>query len=84
GVDVSLAAFGKMDETAVLFSESNTRFVVEVELEQEAEFLSIVPHATKLGQVVESSQMNVKNMDGNDLISVSLSELKAAWQRPFM
>jgi len=36
GIEATLDAFGKMDDTVVLFAESNSRFVVEVPAESDA------------------------------------------------
>ncbi len=72
-------------ETAIkLYSESNTRFLVEVPVESAAEFESLlgdIPLA-HIGDVVDSGELQVVGDDGNDVIAASLAELKEAWQSP--
>jgi phosphoribosylformylglycinamidine synthase len=80
GAAISLAAFGKLDEPTVLFAESNTRFVVEVPPEREAEFLRIVPGAFRLGTVIERAVLEVSSLDGTRLVDLPLDRLKTAWQ----
>ena len=66
-----------------LFSESNTRFLCEVEPERADAFealLSGVPHA-RIGEVTDSAKLEI--LSGGDVIlSADLSELKEAWQKP--
>ena len=72
------------DTTIQLFSESNTRFLVEVPVESAAEFeslLSGIPLA-HIGDVTDSTELQVTAGDGNDVINSSLAELKEAWQSP--
>ncbi len=72
-------------ETAIkLYSESNTRFLVEVPVESAAEFESLlgdIPLA-HIGDVVDSGELQVVGDDGNNVIAASLAELKEAWQSP--
>ncbi|MCX6651267.1 MAG: phosphoribosylformylglycinamidine synthase subunit PurL [Methanomassiliicoccales archaeon] len=72
-VGASLTCGSKMD----LFSESNTRWVVEIEPSKEKQFLSsmTVP-VTRLGKVGGTS-LKIKVEDEN--ASVSLSEMRKAW-----
>ncbi|MCL2710487.1 MAG: phosphoribosylformylglycinamidine synthase subunit PurL, partial [Planctomycetaceae bacterium] len=61
-----------------LFSESNCRFVVEVEPERVAEFESLCegfPPIYRLGTVTTEPVLSF-----GDLFSVSVAELKSAWQ----
>jgi phosphoribosylformylglycinamidine synthase subunit PurSL len=87
GIDVSLCSFGEMDETTLLFSESNTRFVLEVPLEATQEVVSLVEQQTglgvaRLGEVNASGRMCVVGTDGQPLIAEQLAALKECWQRP--
>jgi phosphoribosylformylglycinamidine synthase len=64
-----------------LFSESNTRFLVEVVPGQVAAFqaaLGDVPHA-RIGEFNSSARLTV---NGSNPIDISIQELKSAWQAP--
>lgn len=80
-----LARAAGLDHDAVLlFSESNTRFLVEVpegkaaQFEAEFEGLPLI----LLGQVLESARMTVQGSSGATVVDSALEELKQAWQRP--
>lgn len=70
--------------TALLFSESNTRFLCEVPPAHSAAFEAKlgreVPWA-RIGEVSENSQLEILQ-NGAPLISAEISALKAAWQAP--
>ena len=87
GVDVDLSGFGEMDETVVLFSESNTRFVLEVTPDAAALVEPVLEEMTglgvvRLGRVSESSRMTVKGDGDRVLIDEEIAELKECWQSP--
>ena len=69
---------GHFDEVE-LFSESNSRFIIEVEpkymIEIESLFQGFPIH--KLGTVVKESVLAF-----DDLFSIGVDELKTAWQKP--
>jgi len=67
----------------LLFSESNTRFLVEVTQEDRAAFEGILagtPLAC-IGRAVEEKHLKVLGLDGQEVLSAGLAELKEAWQR---
>lgn len=72
-------------ETLLLFSESNTRFLCEVKPDQLTKFselLGDVPHAV-LGEVTDSGRLEVTSRNGiSALISMEVEKLKAAWLAP--
>ncbi len=88
GVEIDLAqpsAESKLADNAVLlFSESNTRFVVEVEPRHAVEFerrfarLLLAP----LGTVTEAETVRITGHDGRVCVESPWRELKAAWQKP--
>ena len=88
GVDVDLATLpidGTFADETIgrLFSESNTRFVCEVEASATAEFESIMgdlPHA-KIGEVNDSDSVRIQ-YDSNDCIHKDIRTLKETWQAP--
>jgi phosphoribosylformylglycinamidine synthase len=68
---------------ALLFSESNTRFLCEIEPAKAAAFDSLfedIPHAS-IGEVVDSGKLEIL-FDGKTLIAAELATLKEAWQSP--
>jgi phosphoribosylformylglycinamidine synthase len=75
--------------TALLFSESNTRFLVEVSQENVGHFeemMGDVPHAA-IGEVTETpriiiSDPNPDPMAEEHLIDTDIAALKQAWQKP--
>ena len=82
GANVSLAAFGKLDDAVVLFSETPSRFIVEVEPEQVAAFENKIPSALRLGEVSRHGRLVIQNLEGRTLVNDSVDALKASWQSP--
>lgn len=87
-VDVSdIEVQGNVDaellDLVVLFSESNTRFVVEVEAENQSAFEAAMQDValTLLGQVTDSSSLEIVAQE-ETLVDVPIGELKEAWQSP--
>lgn len=87
GVELDLSKMAHVVDfqtpAALLFSESTTRFLVEVEPHNatafEARFKGLP--LSQIGSVVDSGR--VKFTNGNEtVIDVACSELKAAWQKP--
>ena len=68
----------------LLFSESNSRFLVEVAPESKDEFEEIMSGSSLacIGQVTNSRFLEIYGMDGNMVVAAPLDELKDAWQRP--
>jgi phosphoribosylformylglycinamidine synthase len=68
----------------VLFSESNTRFLVEVAPEDRHQFegmMAGVDFAT-IGQVTNKGKLEVYGLNGEVVLLVPIVELKEAWQKP--
>jgi phosphoribosylformylglycinamidine synthase len=68
----------------ILFSESNSRFIVEVSPEKKDAFekeLKGVLFAL-IGQVTDEPKLEVYGRKGNTVVSISIDELKEAWQKP--
>jgi len=72
----------KSDE-AILFSESNSRFIVEVRKEKEKDFNRILQGANfaKIGQVVKNKKFIVNGLRKKSVIDSDISELKNSWQK---
>jgi len=68
----------------ILFSESNSRFLVEVAPESKDEFEEIMTGISfaAIGQVTDSEVLEVYGVDGRRVLVASLRELKDVWQRP--
>ncbi|MBA7713319.1 Phosphoribosylformylglycinamidine synthase subunit PurL [subsurface metagenome] len=68
----------------ILFSESNSRFLVEVAPESQADFEKIMGGVglSDIGQVTDSEVLEIYGLDGSRIVKKSISELKEAWQKP--
>ena len=68
----------------VLFSESNTRFLVEVAPEHKTEFENMMTGVdfAAIGRVTNKQGLDVYGISGNRVLLASLAELKEAWQKP--
>ncbi|MDP2931094.1 MAG: phosphoribosylformylglycinamidine synthase subunit PurL [Chloroflexota bacterium] len=68
----------------ILFSESNSRFLVEVAPDKQKEFEQIMKGTSfaAIGQVTATDKLEVVGRKGGKLVNRSLDELKEAWQRP--
>ena len=68
----------------ILFSESNSRFLVEVAVGNKGEFEKTMGVASfaVIGQVADSEMVEIYGRDGKRVVSVSIGELKEAWQKP--
>jgi len=73
-----------LDETTILFSESPSRFLVEVEPEMKEDFLGLLDEVavSVIGKLTQGDEVMVKDLKGGKLISEKLSDLKDAWQSP--
>lgn len=73
----------QLDPVVLLFSESNTRFICEVDPTQAKTFerlLDGVPFAA-IGNVTEQPEL-VVNVDGTSILQADNASLKQAWQAP--
>jgi phosphoribosylformylglycinamidine synthase subunit PurSL len=88
GMNLSLARLGaesKIGEAAVLlFSESNTRFLVEVAPHHRERFLTALAGVptTLLGDLTATPRLLVTDSEGKTLIQSPLDELRHAWKFP--
>ena len=83
GVDITSLPLDLSDE-AKLFSESPTRFLIEVKPDQAALFekqFAGLPLA-RIGHTVEEPRLRIAGSKGDWLIWSKLGELKEAWQKP--
>ncbi|MDD3590312.1 MAG: phosphoribosylformylglycinamidine synthase subunit PurL [Thermoguttaceae bacterium] len=102
GAEISLAAIpcAKSDDEALnalpgvddvgsyvkLFSESNSRFLVEVPVEKSGGFEGLLANANvpfaPIGKVVETPRLKIVAADGTAMIDADLEDLKRRWQKP--
>jgi phosphoribosylformylglycinamidine synthase len=68
----------------VLFSESNTRFLVEVSKDKKQQFEKIMKDValSVIGEVNADEKFRVYGLSGQQLIATPIDALKEAWQRP--
>jgi phosphoribosylformylglycinamidine (FGAM) synthase-like enzyme len=80
---VPLGEFIERNDT-ILFSESNTRFLVEVAPEDRENFEKAMGDSVcaHIGEFNRSDRLEVYGLDGEKVLSATLSELKEAWQKP--
>ncbi|MDP3789207.1 MAG: AIR synthase-related protein, partial [Candidatus Omnitrophota bacterium] len=81
---VPFAGGDKRDDT-VLFSESNSRFIVEVKKENRKRFEALLERTDFgfIGELKKGKAFKVKGLTGNTVIEANIYKLKAAWQEPF-
>ena len=68
----------------MFFSESNTRFLIEVAPEDKQRFEGMMSGAdfAAIGEVTDKGELEVYGLNGQLLLSALVGELKEAWQRP--
>jgi phosphoribosylformylglycinamidine synthase len=69
----------------VLFSESNSRFLVEVSQEAKEEFDALMKGkvCAEIGRVTKSPRLCIYGLNGEVVVNASLSNLMACWKRTF-
>jgi phosphoribosylformylglycinamidine synthase len=68
----------------VLFSESNTRFLVEVAPKNKKDFEDAMPGVdyAEIGRVMKDKRLEVYGRNGRIILTAPITELKEAWQKP--
>jgi phosphoribosylformylglycinamidine synthase len=66
-----------------LFSESNSRYIVEVEPENYAAFVKLMLNLPfgQIGKVTEEKALVIKAADSKTVIEADIGSLKRAWQK---
>jgi phosphoribosylformylglycinamidine synthase len=82
GATLSLPA--DVDPVVMLFSESCTRFLVEIRESDVAEWRGCLRGfpMQEIGATQATPRLFIKGMNGRPLIDAGLAELKASWQKP--
>jgi len=89
GIEADLRALPKADDCtaadAQLFSESNCRYVVEVEPEKFDSFAKKMLNLPfgQIGKVTEAESLTIKAHNNSTIINVDLDTMKNAWQKTF-
>ena len=77
---------GLSDIAVLLFSESNSRFVLEVPAAAQASVEALCRAAsvpcTKLGEVTSANRVQIRGTAGSLVIDSALDELKQSWKQP--
>jgi phosphoribosylformylglycinamidine synthase len=86
GADItSLAGSSGLDDGVLLFSESATRFIVEVEAGKTAAFEKQwrgYGPVQRLGQTIKETRLRLAGRGGEWVVWANATDMKAAWQRP--
>jgi phosphoribosylformylglycinamidine synthase len=66
----------------VLFSESNSRFLLEIPVKAKAEFESLMKGSVcaEIGRVVKESELMIAGLDGVITVEVALADLRRSWK----
>jgi phosphoribosylformylglycinamidine synthase len=85
-IDLGKVAPGTWPDSVALFSESPSRFLLEIDQARSADWEELLGRegvpGVRVGSTEEGTRFLVKGRDGGERISESLADLKEAWQRP--
>jgi phosphoribosylformylglycinamidine synthase len=72
------------NDAKLLFSESNSRFIVEVEPDKVDAFTAAMDGVPcgRIGSVTDGDSFQVVGLDNNAVIDEPIAELKESWQAP--
>jgi phosphoribosylformylglycinamidine synthase subunit PurSL len=85
GLELSLVKLPRIKVTRddyLLFSESNSRFLVEIPQKAKPEFEELMKGRTvaEIGQVTETSKLIIRGLNDEDVIDISSSDLRSNWK----
>jgi phosphoribosylformylglycinamidine synthase len=89
GIEADLRGLPRSDDCcrvdAQLFSESNSRYIVEVEPENYDAFAKLMLNIPfgQIGKVTDEKTLVIKATDGETIIESDIDLLKQAWQKTF-
>jgi phosphoribosylformylglycinamidine synthase len=68
----------------ILFSESNSRFVVEVTPENKEKFEKMLNGVVfaNIGTTNDTNNLEISGLNGKKIVNEAISDLKEAWQKP--
>jgi len=88
GIEADLQGLPRSEDCtrtdAQLFSESNSRYIVEIEPEKFDAFAKMMLNLPfgQIGKVTQEKTLIIKAEDGNIIIESDIDSLKKAWQKP--
>jgi phosphoribosylformylglycinamidine (FGAM) synthase-like enzyme len=89
GIEADLRGLPKESDCSAvdsqLFSESTSRYIIEVEPEKYGDFAKLVlglPFG-QIGRVTDSQNLVIKSQKGLPAINAGIADLKLAWQKTF-
>ncbi|MCK4293177.1 MAG: phosphoribosylformylglycinamidine synthase subunit PurL [Planctomycetes bacterium] len=89
GIEADLRGLPKSKDCwradAQLFSESNSRYIVEVEPDKYDAFAKLMLNLPfgQIGKVTEEKTLIIKSEDGKNVVESDIDSLKDAWQKTF-
>jgi len=89
GIEADLRGLPKSKDCwrtdAQLFSESNSRYIVEVEPDKYDAFAKLMLNLPfgQIGKVTEERKLIIKSEDGRNVIESDIESLRKAWQKTF-
>ncbi len=89
GAEVSVKGIPRVSsikrDDVLLFSESNSRFVVEIPSDKEKAFERAMKGISlgKIGHLVERPEFVVTGSNGKEIVSARINTLKDNWKKPF-
>ena len=86
GIQLDLRKVQKKDidrDDFVLFSESNSRFLVEIPQKATVEFEALMKNVVcaKIGQVTKNANFSVQGLNGDTTVEASIADLRKSWKR---
>ena len=88
GIEADLRGLAKSNDCtrieSQLFSESNSRYIVEVAPDKFDDFARIMLNVPfgQIGKVVPGQKLVIKDAEGNNVVDADLDGLKQAWKKP--
>jgi phosphoribosylformylglycinamidine synthase len=88
GAEIKIKAIPVADKISrddfILFSESNSRFIVEVTPENKDKFEKTLKGVSfaNIGIVNDTNQLEISGLNGKKIVSEKIGDLKEAWQKP--
>ena len=85
-IDLSPVILGEsiVRDDFIVFAESNSRFLVEVNAKNRALFENVMngTSCALIGEVAAGDQLEIFGLKGNQILCMPVGELKEAWQKP--
>ncbi len=86
GLDINLQTIANQKvirDDYLIFSESQTRFVVTVDPNKKEQFEEMLPKANFVGTVLEEPKVTLKGLSGETVVDLSVDELGEAYRGTF-